>query len=117
MGTKFFSESSKILLTSGLFPVQSLNTEHRTQNTELRTQNTEHRTQNTEHRTQNSELRTQNSEHRTQNTEHRTQNSELRTQNLEYIEEIYLEQGSQQEIFPQGKFLAGFLRLNPFIIN
>ena len=89
VGTKFFSESSKILLTSRLFPVQSLNTEHRTQNTE----------------------------HRTQNTEHRTQNSELRTQNLEYIEEIYLEQGSQQEIFPQGKFLAGFLRLNPFIIN
>ena len=62
VGTKFFSESSKILLTSRLFPVQSLNTEHRTQNTEHRTQNTEHRTQNTEHRTQNSELRTQNSE-------------------------------------------------------
>jgi len=64
VGAKFFSESSKILLTSGLFPMQS--SEHRTQNTELRTQNSEHRTQNTEHRTQNSELRTQNSELRTQ---------------------------------------------------
>ena len=39
VGTKFFSESSKILLTSGLFPVQS--SELRTQNSELRTQSLE----------------------------------------------------------------------------
>ncbi|MBR2361915.1 MAG: hypothetical protein IKA80_04635, partial [Spirochaetaceae bacterium] len=48
VGAKFFSESSKILLTSKLSPIQS---------SELRTQNSELRTQNSELRTQNSELR------------------------------------------------------------
>ena len=126
VGTKFFSESSKILLTSRLFPVQSLNTEHRTQNTEHRTQNTEHRTQNSELRTQNTEHRTQNTEHRTQNSELRTQNSELRTQSLE-LGAWSLEFGSwtidlsgirkPARNFSTGGFLVGFLRLNPFIIK
>ena len=58
---KMYPEAKKVSifsenpLTHRILPVQSLNTEHRTQNTEHRTQNTEHRTQNTEHRTQNTE--------------------------------------------------------------
>ena len=50
-GAKKVSIFSENPLTNRIPPVQSLNTEHRTQNTEHRTQNTEHRTQNTEHRT------------------------------------------------------------------
>ena len=52
-GAKKVSIFSENPLTHRILPIQSLNTEHRTQNTEHRTQNTEHRTQNTEHRTQN----------------------------------------------------------------
>ena len=43
----FSAKNSENPLTHRILPVQSLNTEHRTQNTEHRTQNTEHRTQNT----------------------------------------------------------------------
>ena len=50
LGTEKVSIFSKKTLTNRIPPIQSLNTEHRTQNTEHRTQNTEHRTQNTEHR-------------------------------------------------------------------
>ena len=50
-GAKKVSIFFKNPLTHRILPVQSLNTEHRTQNTEHRTPNTEHRTPNTEHRT------------------------------------------------------------------
>ena len=42
LGAKKVSIFSENPLTHRILPVQSLNTEHRTQNTEHRTQNTEH---------------------------------------------------------------------------